>query len=171
MAQRHIARRIGAGLAAGVLLPFALGFAGVGATFGVYSAQAPDAVDVQGEICCDIPDTWGHTVMLALFAAIMIALAALLCALVVSLAMRVFVDHGLSRKTVARTAHVALALFAVALGTGWIVDSPRLRADCDTFTVQRADWRASGSARWRAAEAIARCEPLRGRRAGTVRRL
>jgi hypothetical protein len=171
MEQRHIARRVGAGLAAFFLLPLALGCVGVGATFAAYSAQAPDAFDVQGEICCDAPDTWGHTLMLALFAAIMIAIAVLLCAVVVSLTMRVFVDHGLPRKTLARSPYLALALFAVALPVGWIVDTPRLRADCETFRVQRADWRATDSARWRAAEAIARCQPLRGRRAGAVRRL
>jgi len=170
MAQRDIARRVGAGLAACLLLPFALGCAGTAAAFAWYAVQAPDAFDRRVQLCCDTPDSWGQTVVLAVFAAAVIVLAALLCVLVFSLALKVVLGAGLSRTTLARAPRVALALYLLALPVGWIVDSPRLRAECDTFTVRRADWRATDSARWRSAEAIARCETLRGRAAGTVRR-
>jgi len=170
MSHRDIARRVGTGLAACLLLPFALGCAGVGAAFAWYAVQAPDAFDLRRELCCDTPDTWGQTLALAVFAVPAIALAVLLCALVFSLALKVVFGDGLSRKTLTRAPRVALALYLLALPVGWIVDTPRLPADCDTFTVRRADWRATDSARWRSAEALARCETLRGRPATTVRR-
>jgi hypothetical protein len=104
------------------------------------------------------------------FAAAVIALAVFLCVRVFSLALKVVFDEGLAPRTMAWAPRVALLLYLLALPIGWIVDSPRLPADCDTFKVRRADWRATDSARWRSAEAIARCETLRGRSADAVRR-
>jgi hypothetical protein len=170
MEQGDVARRVGAGLAGCLLLPLALGCLGAAAASTWYAVQAPDAFDRRRELCCDTPDTWGRTLMLAVFAAVMIALAAFLCVRVFSLALKVVFDEGLPRRTLARAPRVALALYLVALPVGWIVDSPRLPADCKTFTLRRADWRATDGARWRAAEALVRCGTLRGQPAEAVRR-
>jgi len=170
MEKGDIGRRVSAGLAAVLLIPFALGFAGTGAAFAWYAVQAPDAFDRSGELCCDTPDSWGQTVVLAVFAAVVIALAVFLGVRVFSLALKVVFDDGLAPTTLAWAPRVALVLYLLALPVGWIVDSPYLPADCDTFKVRRADWRATDSARSRSAEAIVRCGTLRGRSAGTVRR-
>ena len=69
--------------------------------------------------------------------------------MVVSLAMTVVINAACRARRSRAARASRLALFALAPAVGWIVDAPQLRADCDTFTVQRADWRATDSARSR----------------------
>lgn len=171
MQQRDVSLRVAAGLAACALLPFAVAAAAPALLLAAFAAQAPDEFAVSGDPCCTPPATWGEVLLAGVAALAAASVATVLCAAVASLARTVVVERGLRRRTILRTPLYALPALLVVLPVAWIADEPRLRADCDSFTVQRGDWHGDEGDRWRSAEAIDRCGALTGRRARDVRRL
>ena len=170
-APTDIALRAGAALAGLAVLPFALLAAMAALGITAFAAQSPDAFGIRGDPCCSPPQTWGETWLTVLVAVPAVALAALLCAVVASLAKTVVVERGLTRRTILRAPLAGLAVLAAVVPLGWLVDEPHLRASCNTFAVRPGDWRGDQRARWRSAEAIDRCGALDGRSSEAIRRL
>ena len=137
MAQPDIWLRLGAALAAIVLLPFAFVSAALALGSAAFAAQAPDAFAPEADPCCSPPQTWGEVWLAAAFAVPAVAVAAVLCAAVVSFAMTVAVERGLRRRTIARAPLIPLAILAVVVPIGWIVDEPHLRAARDGMSSSR----------------------------------
>ena len=169
--QPDVALRIGAALAAGVVLPFALASVGLALMYVVFVAQAPDAFAPEGDPCCAAPQSWGAMWVGAVIAVATVTIAALLCTGVASLAVTCIRERGLQRRTFLRAPIAPLAIVAILLPASWVIDSPQLPAKCSTFKVRQRDWHGDSQARWRSAEAIERCRTLVGRTAADTGRL
>lgn len=155
---------------AGVLVLLASAIAALFALFFVaLAAQAPDAFVPNGDPCCGSPDTWRQEAVAAAEAILAVGLVSSAIAFGVALLSWSRRARWPRLRTLGRLPVAAVAAVIVLLVVVWLVDSPRLRADCGGFTVRSSDWRsASTDTRLRTAEAIARCGSLNGMDSATA---
>lgn len=167
----HPAKRATAALIGAAVLLLALWTSLFALLFVGFVAQAPDAFAPDGDPCCGTPDTWSQIFTETIAAAVAVVAVALLFALAFGLLVWARRSRWPGRRTLAAFPAVALGLLALALAVAWATDDARLRASCDGFGFQRADWRSrSVGVQLRTADAVARCGVLGGQSAIQVAR-